>query len=180
MFKSTRHALFMAIVLSTTVSMAHAQDSKSEGMQGMQGMSDSKAMPMDAMSDMPMTGDQDYDFATMMRSHHKKALPMASKEIKNGKNPEMRHMAQTIFDAQTKQIAQFDSWIAAHKPAANATSGETPFSQLDKNHDGFLTHQELPSTEMLDQHFSVADSNHDGKLSKAEAEKHRADMAMKK
>jgi hypothetical protein len=56
---------------------------------------------------------------------------------------------------------------------------ETPFADLDKNHDGSLTKDELPADEMLSKHFSVADTNGDGKLSEAEAAKHRADMAAK-
>jgi uncharacterized protein (DUF305 family) len=78
------------------------------------------SMKMDAphstqMANMPMTGDQDHDFAMMMREHHQMALPMAEKEIKEGKNPEMRKMAQNIVKAQTKEIAQFDAWLAHHK-----------------------------------------------------------------
>lgn len=67
------------------------------------------------MANMPMTGDQDRDFAMMMREHHQQALPMAQKEIKDGKNPEMRKMARNIVKAQTKEIAQFDAWLAHHK-----------------------------------------------------------------
>ena len=67
------------------------------------------------MASMPMTGDQDYDFAMMMRDHHQQALPMAQKEIKEGKNPEMRKIAKNIVTAQTKEIAKFDAWLAHHK-----------------------------------------------------------------
>lgn len=119
MFKSKRYAVVMALILSASVSMAFAHDPKKGGMQG---MSDKGKMThMDSMSDMKMTGDQDYDFAMMMRAHHKQALPMASKEIKEGKNADMRRMAQSIFDAQTKEISQFDTWISAHKAAMPAS-----------------------------------------------------------
>lgn len=64
---------------------------------------------------MPMSGDADLDFAMMMRDHHKMALPMAQKELKNGKDRAMRRMAQHILDGQTKEIADFDRWLAAHK-----------------------------------------------------------------
>jgi hypothetical protein len=56
-------------------------------------------------------------------------------------------------------------------------AAETPFADLDKNHDGSLTKDELPPGEMLGEHFSAADTNGDGKLSEAEVAKHRADMA---
>lgn len=59
-----------------------------------------------------------------------------------------------------------------------ATMGhEMSFADLDKNHDGGVTHDEMVDTEMLHQHFSVADADGDGKLSEAEVIKHRADMA---
>jgi hypothetical protein len=74
-------------------------------------------------------------------------------------------------------------------PAANMPAGtmsghdmasmgkEMSFADMDKNHDGSVTKDELMDTDMLYQHFSVADTNGDGKLSEAEIMKHRADMA---
>ncbi len=58
-----------------------------------------------------------------------------------------------------------------------AKGAEMSFADMDKNHDGSVTADELKDTDMLHQHFSVADSNGDGKLSEAEITKHRADMA---
>ena len=70
--------------------------------------------------------------------------------------------------------------MPAEMPAGDMASmpaAETPFADLDKNHDGSLTKDELPDGEMLKDHFSKADTNGDGKLSEAEAAKHRAAMA---
>ncbi len=64
---------------------------------------------------------------------------------------------------------------AGAMPAAAA--GDTPFADLDTNHDGSLTKDELPDGEMLKDHFSKADTNGDGKLSETEAASHRAEMA---
>jgi uncharacterized protein (DUF305 family) len=75
------------------------------------------ADPMQGSS-MPMTGDADVDFATMMREHHQMALPMSRKELKDGKDPAMRRMARHIIEAQTREIIQFDRWLATHKKAA--------------------------------------------------------------
>ncbi|MEO6137611.1 MAG: EF-hand domain-containing protein [Luteimonas sp.] len=58
-----------------------------------------------------------------------------------------------------------------------AAAGDTPFADLDKNHDGSLTKDELPDGEMLKDHFSKADTNGDGKLSEDEVASHRAAMA---
>ena len=58
-----------------------------------------------------------------------------------------------------------------------AATVDTPFADLDKNHDGSLTKDELPDGEMLKDHFSKADTNGDGKLSETEVASHRAAMA---
>ena len=69
---------------------------------------------MDNMAAMSMTGDSDKDFAMMMKMHHQKALDMAKKELTDGKSPQLKAMAQKIIDSQTKEIAEFDKWLAAH------------------------------------------------------------------
>lgn len=73
------------------------------------------AMKADSMPAMSMSGDKDEDFATMMKMHHQKALEMAKKELAEGKSPQMKAMAQKIVDSQTKEIAEFDKWLAAQK-----------------------------------------------------------------
>lgn len=173
-------AFVVAAAMSQT--MAHDPKAKSAPMKH-------DAMGQMDMHGMPMTGDPDQDFATMMRAHHQKALPMARDEIAHGKDTTMRRMAQTILDAQTKEIGQFDAWLAQHPMSKNHALSNMPgmpkersmpewksFAALDKDKDGYLTHRELPTTEMLDQHFSAADTNHDGKLSKSEVDQHRASM----
>ena len=63
---------------------------------------------------MKMTGDQDYDFAMMMRMHHIQGVKMAQKDIDKGRDPDMRAAAKKIVEAQKKEIAKFDKWLAAH------------------------------------------------------------------
>ena len=53
------------------------------------------------------------------------------------------------------------------------------FDQMDQNHDGFISPDEMHDNEMLKQHFTAADTNGDGKLSPDEVAKHNADMAAK-
>lgn len=78
-------------------------------------MKSSMMMGMDGMQRMPMSGDIDKDFATMMKLHHQQAVNMAEMEIANGKSPEMKAMAQQIVVAQKKEIEQFDQWLAKQK-----------------------------------------------------------------
>lgn len=85
----------------------------------------SSSMPMDhaSMGDMKghegmsMTGDVDYDFAVNMRKHHQMAMTMAQAQLKNGKDAQLRDMANKIIVAQKKEIVALDRWIAASKKA---------------------------------------------------------------
>ena len=70
---------------------------------------------MEDMKDMPMTGNTDYDFATLMKKHHQMALDMAQAELQNGKDPTLRSMAKKIIASQKNEIKQFDQWLAKHK-----------------------------------------------------------------
>lgn len=70
------------------------------------------AMKMHAdMSEAP-TGDVDADFAQGMLPHHQGALDMARIEIKYGKDPEMRRLAQEILAAQQPEIDVMRGWLA--------------------------------------------------------------------
>ena len=80
------------------------------------GHMDMKAMMgnmSEKMTAMPMSGNTDVDFATMMRMHHQGAINMAEAELKTGKNVQMRTMAKNIIAAQKKEIAQLDKFLAA-------------------------------------------------------------------
>lgn len=91
--------------------MDHSKMGADKPMPGMKG----EMGQMKGMAGMQMTGDPDVDFATMTRSHHVDGVEMAKAELANGKDPVMKKMAQKIIDAQTKEIAAFDRWLATHK-----------------------------------------------------------------
>jgi uncharacterized protein (DUF305 family) len=57
------------------------------------------------------TGDPDVDFAHTMMPHHQDA---AKVELKYGKDPELRKMAEDIVSAQKKEIAELKKWVADH------------------------------------------------------------------
>jgi uncharacterized protein (DUF305 family) len=70
---------------------------------------------MNAQMDvMEMTGDADYDFASMMVMHHQGAIDMANKELEKGKDATIKNMAQQIIDKQTAEKAELQNWIDAH------------------------------------------------------------------
>ncbi len=76
-----------------------------------------KAAMMKTMEGMPMmkfTGDADFDFMSHMRSHHQGAVNMAKVVLANGKDGDVRKMAQDIVTAQEKEIVAIDAWLKAN------------------------------------------------------------------
>lgn len=121
--KSGRGIAAIALAAMLALSAAHAQPAKggSTAMPGMpmQGAAmapgDMKGMMKDMndkMSSMQMSGDQDIDFAMMMRMHHQGAINMAEMELKAGKEPEMKSMAKNVISSQKKEITRIDKFLA--------------------------------------------------------------------
>jgi uncharacterized protein (DUF305 family) len=123
-----------AMATALLLSVAHAQTkvpmpAMQAGMAASSAMSsggmDMKAMMNDMggkMTSMPMSGDQDTDFAMMMRIHHQGAIDMANAELSSGKDAQMKKMAKAIIAAQKKEIAQFDAYLAKHGHPAGKMS----------------------------------------------------------
>lgn len=65
---------------------------------------------------MVRTGDPDVDFVKNMIPHHKMAVDMAEKELKEGKNPEIRAMAEKIKADQMKEIEDMQAWLDKNEP----------------------------------------------------------------
>lgn len=74
---------------------------------------DFKEVHMKMMKDMHMTfsGNADVDFVKGMIPHHQGAIEMAKVQLKHGKNPENRKLAETIIKDQEKEIAQMKDWL---------------------------------------------------------------------
>ena len=58
--------------------------------------------------------DPDVAFAAGMLPHHIGAVKMAEVELKYGKYPEMRKLAEDIINAQQAEIEQMQKWLKAH------------------------------------------------------------------
>lgn len=66
---------------------------------------------MDALK---LTGDADYDFASMMVMHYQGAIDMANKELQRGEDETIRGMAQQIIDKQMAEKTHLQAWINEH------------------------------------------------------------------
>jgi uncharacterized protein (DUF305 family) len=105
-------AAAIAILAAPAVALAQHDHSQHD----MSGMTEADKALMDAhmkmMKDMEMkpTGDPDRDFVTMMIPHHQGAVDMAKIQLKYGKDPELRKLAEEIVASQEREISQMESW----------------------------------------------------------------------
>jgi uncharacterized protein (DUF305 family) len=61
--------------------------------------------------DKPFTGMPDVDFVRGMIPHHQGAIDMAKVQLKHGKDPELRKMAEKIIADQEREIAEMQTWL---------------------------------------------------------------------
>lgn len=73
----------------------------------MQGMMQTHGPMMQGM----MAEDPDIAFACGMIPHHQGAISMAEVELQHGDSEQMKQMAQTIIEAQKREIAELTQWI---------------------------------------------------------------------
>ena len=104
----------LAAALASTSALAQMHKSDGEMNAGKAYMGAHQKMMTD-MNGMKPTADADKDFALMMIPHHQGAIDMAEVELKHGKDPELRKMAQKIIDDQKKEIADFKRWLSQNK-----------------------------------------------------------------
>ena len=67
---------------------------------------------MHTAMDIEFTGNADADFAKGMIPHHQGAVEMAKIELKFGKDPELRALAEGVIKAQQSEIAFMNAWLA--------------------------------------------------------------------
>lgn len=63
----------------------------------------------------PSSSTIDRDFAELITTHNQGAIDMAELELKYGKDPEMRQMAQRIIDGQKADNKVIKDWAEKHR-----------------------------------------------------------------
>lgn len=67
----------------------------------------------------------DREFIDMMVPHHRDAVTMAQAELKGGKDPELRRIAEAIIAAQEKEIGEMNAWRTEWYGAPVKEQGKT-------------------------------------------------------
>lgn len=109
----------------------------------MQGMDEMHRAMHDGMTNI----NADAAFSAGMIPHHQGAIAMAEVELKYGKDPEMRKLAQAIIDAQGPEIERMNKWLDqnpdATKEKAKGHADMLPMHQelfdgMTAMHDGMM------------------------------------------
>ncbi|MER9630394.1 DUF305 domain-containing protein [Mesorhizobium sp. M0296] len=107
-------AVFLESVPAQAEEMKHdmgAMGAQSPSTEGYKAAMDKMHTDMMAIE---YSGNADVDFARGMIPHHQAAIDMAKVELANGKDPEMRKLAEAVIAAQEAEIKQMQDWLAAH------------------------------------------------------------------
>ncbi|UCI31396.1 DUF305 domain-containing protein [Mesorhizobium sp. B4-1-4] len=108
-------AVFLESVPASSEEMKHdmagmATDAASPSTEGYKAAMDKMHAGMMASQ---YTGNADVDFVRGMIPHHQGAIDMAKVELANGKDPEIRKLAEAVIAAQEAEIKQMQHWLAA-------------------------------------------------------------------
>ena len=80
-----------------------------------------------AMASVKRSGDSDVDFVKLMLPHHQAAIDMAKTQLKYGKDPQMRRLAQEIITDQQSEIELMQLWLKQREAPSSKTSARIKF-----------------------------------------------------
>ncbi|OLY94558.1 Uncharacterized conserved protein, DUF305 family [Cnuella takakiae] len=103
---------------------------------------------MQQMHTMKMTEDPDHDFAMMMKAHHQGAIDMSNIELSQGKNEELKQVAQKVITDSQKDISQLDNFLSSYQPDTKSNYAKrimdkmmSNASNMNMNHGGDIDQQ---------------------------------------
>ena len=85
-----------------------------------------------AMKAVARSGNSDVDFVRLMVPHHQAAIDMAKTQLLNGKDPQMRRLAQEIITDQQLEIELMQRWLK-QRDTATAKENQTPAHGVGKD-----------------------------------------------
>lgn len=99
-----------------TQAAGHADHAKAGPTPGDQAFAASEAEMHEKMAAASgQTVDQAY--VAKMIAHHEGAVAMAEVALRDSRDPEIRRMAQSVVDTQTREIAEMKAWAPTSAPA---------------------------------------------------------------
>ena len=106
MNKNKKFALYSLVALLTSTSItAFSLTDRAKAQEQIQAQ-----IPRSAERRMDMRTEVDKPFIEMMISHHQSANEMAQMALSRAKSPEVKKLAQSIIEEQTREIEQMQTW----------------------------------------------------------------------
>lgn len=135
------------------------------------------------MKDMKMTGDFDYDFASMMIAHHQGAIDMAKMEISKGTDAAIKTIAENIVTGQQAEINQFKNILKDYKMPEMKKEGGEQHNELGETMEKMdAKMKSVPMTGNADKDFVLMMiPHHESAVTMAEEQlSHGKNLALKK
>lgn len=107
-------ALAVAALPALSAGTAHAQQASSSSSPATERMGAMERMQRDMMAAMNAESDPDRRFAAMLIPHHQGALDMARDYLREGRDPQLRAMAEKTIREQGQEIAELRRWQGQH------------------------------------------------------------------
>ncbi|WP_345245677.1 DUF305 domain-containing protein [Nibrella saemangeumensis] len=115
------------VLASLTLAPARAQSTNATQAGGQTssattGTAKSQLMPtvnrmMDKLKAMRMTGDPDFDYVLLIRTHHLGEIELAQEAVKSLQNAGMKQLAQTLITRKQNEVNQLESALKQIKPS---------------------------------------------------------------
>ena len=124
----------------------------------------------------PKDANFDLRFIDGMTPHHQGAVTMAQEALQKSQRPEIKQLAQSIIDAQEKEIAQMKAWRTAWYPTASA---EPVMYDAQMKMDMPMT-DSMRSSMMMNGNLGAADDQFDLRFLNAMLPHHQSALTMAK